>query len=485
MKIVDRASDFKVLLLSQSVELTTKLQSKLVNSKYDVSFYTDALTMLEKLKQDPAHIVIIDLVSLTQNLTNFMQSILDVSTEIRFILLSPVDKVLSLQGYYQFNVDLVQDRDHPNFDESVWSAVNLVCENLFRVYQNEQVYSAYLDYKAQYENILQTLEFERRSPKVKPYQSRIAQYKTAQSKEELLGVFYQNTPEQSWIYLKFIGSIHTLVAVSYYQVPENWVEGFSFKVVDKQNFLDQVIVGELPEEFLNYARNKFSKETIKFLPLIIKNELEGILITAQDISSEVAEDFSLMTLAYTNIVYESQPKFLDVEDSLTGFYNQLFYKRILDKELDRAKRTLSPVSIIKVSIDKFSEIEVAQGHQVMDSIIVKVAELIKDTSRLPDYACRTDENEFTLVLVNCDRKGAAIRAERLRVALNSAQLLKSGVQITISQGISEYPSLVSTKSELDNSASRARNFSSEKGGDRICIYKAQTQHQPDFVVTHV
>lgn len=44
-----------------------------------------------------------------------------------------------------------------------------------------------------------------------------------------------------------------------------------------------------------------------------------------------------MSLVYSNLVYELQPKFLDVEDSLTGFYNELFYKRILDKEIDGKK----------------------------------------------------------------------------------------------------------------------------------------------------
>ena len=189
-----------------------------------------------------------------------------------------------------------------------------------------------------------------------------------------------------------------------------------------------------------------------------------------------------MSLVYANLVHESLPKFLDVEDSLTGFYNDLFYKRILDKEIDRSKRTFSPLSVIKIKIDKFLEIETSYGRSVADEIIKKVANQIRATSRLPDYICRTAENEFSLVLINCHRKGAALRAERLRQSLELEKFSKSGLQITVSQGISEYPTLTNTIQELNQSAFDAMKFISEKGGNKICIYKAQSDHRPDFSV---
>ena len=88
---------------------------------------------------------------------------------------------------------------------------------------------------------------------------------------------------------------------------------------------------------MNYLKNKFESHNIKFLPLIIKNELEGVLISTQDISADVAEDFSLMSLVYSLLAYESQPRHLDIEDSLTGFYNKVFYQRLLEREIERAR----------------------------------------------------------------------------------------------------------------------------------------------------
>ena len=140
------------------------------------------------------------------------------------------------------------------------------------------------------------------------------------------------------------------------------------------------------------------------------------------------------------------------------------------------------MSVVKVAVDSFAEIEVSQGRNFADEVIKKIAQVISRTSRLPDYSCRTDTNEFSLVLTNCNRKGAALRAERLRQILKAESFSQSGLVITVSQGISEYPSLTRTGLELDSSANKALHFISSKGGDKICIFKAPQNHQPDFQV---
>ena len=268
-------------------------------------------------------------------------------------------------------------------------------------------------------------------------------------------------------------------------MPESWVEGLSFKIpIQETQFNQKIMISDFPSSFLNYIKSKWNVEHVKILPLIIKNELEGLLVSTQDIDGNVAEDFSLMSLVYAMKALEAQPLFLDVEDPLTGFYNQLFFKRILDKELDRSKRTFTPASLIKISIDSFAEIESTQGRSFCDEVLVKVSDVIKKTSRLPDYICRTGENEFSILLTNCNRKGAALRAERLRQQMKIESFSKAGLLITVSQGISEYPTLTNSAEALDESSRKALDFISKKGGDKICIYKAAADHEPDFQVSN-
>ncbi|MBY0451446.1 MAG: GGDEF domain-containing protein, partial [Bdellovibrionaceae bacterium] len=79
-------------------------------------------------------------------------------------------------------------------------------------------------------------------------------------------------------------------------------------------------------------------------------------------------------------------------------------------------------------------------------------------------------------------KGAALRAERLRQSLKTESFPQAGLVITVSQGISEYPSLTKSADNLEDSAHKTLEFILTKGGDKICIYKAPSDHKPDFQV---
>jgi diguanylate cyclase (GGDEF)-like protein len=488
MNIRDFSNDFLISIFSQDADLATGLKLVLtdesVHAKYNTFYFSDHSELLNQSVVSPSHILIIDVETLIIPIHEFIEKVLKASTEVQFIFLTAAQNAASFKKYQKYNLNFVFDRKSELIFEHVLAAVDLISEKLYRTYQNEQVFTAYQNEKDLHLNLLEKNKTESESAVVRPYQNRISIYKLAESKEQLLDQFYQATPMQSWLYLKMIPTIQTLICVSSANAPESWTEGLSYKIPQKdKSFSENLLMGQMPDHLCSYLKNKFGIDRIKFLPLVIKQSIEGLLISSQDIDAAVAEDFSLMSLIYAQLVYESQPKFLDVEDSLTGFYNELFYKRILDKEIDRSKRTFSPLSVVKIKIDKLLEIETSHGRATVDEIIKKVAEQIKATSRLPDYICRTAENEFSLVLTNCHRKGAALRAERLRQSLETEKFIKSGLQITVSQGISEYPTLTGSIEDLNQSATSAMKFISEKGGNKICIYKAQAHHQPDFTVS--
>jgi diguanylate cyclase (GGDEF)-like protein len=483
MNIKNIASDFNVYVFSQDVNLGVELKLDLHNRNFQVDLFSNHDELLAQFTQTPSHIVVLDIASLIIPVHDMFERLLKISNEVRILIISPPSNLKDFESYADYNLYGVFSKNDEYVTRYLGNACDLVAESLYRLYQNEHVLELYQSEKKEHEAAMATLQKERSSTAVRPYQIRIAEYKSCQSKEELLDVFYKQAAMQSWVYLKFIPTIETFISVSNHQVPEHWVEGLSYKVpASNKGFVDQIFQGVLPESFERYLVGKFGVKQIKFIPLIIKNQIEGLMISTQDITAESAEDFSLLSLVYTNMVYESQPKHMDVEDQLTGFYNQLFYKRVLEKEIDRSKRTTSPLSVVKISIDKFIEMETAMGKPVVDDIIKKVAGLVKQTSRLPDYICRTADNEFSLLLVNCGRKGAVIRSERLRESLHKENYVMAGIRVSISQGISEYPTLAGDGPALDVSAEKALKFIAGKGGDKICLSKAQPEYQPDFAV---
>ncbi len=476
-------SEFSIFVLSQDAELGSRAKLVLSQAEFEAYFFADFDEMFERVQLNPPHVIVVDHEVLVFELALFFEKILQISAEIKIVVLTGSDKFTDLLSFKNFNLIGFFDRLGSDVALQVLSAVEQTCETLYRTYQNEQMFLRYQHVQDAGEQLKQAVSLERLGPQVRPFQMRISEYKMAESKEQLLQLFFKQSPQQSWVFLKFIKSIQTYITVAHQNMEESWVEGLSFKIPGHEpDFNRKVLVGDYPEVLINYLKDRWNVQALKILPLSIKDQVEGLFVTTQDIAADVAEDFSLMSLVYQLMALEAQPLHLDVEDPLTGFYNQLFYKRILDKEIDRSKRTLAPISVVKISVDALNEIEVSQGRGFCDEVIKKVAGVITKSSRLPDYACRTGENEFSLVLINCNRKGAALRAERLRQVLKTESFTKSGFVITVSQGISEYPSLTRTAQILDESSRKALEFISSKGGDKICIYKAPQDHQPDFQV---
>lgn len=483
MNIKELAPDFTVFIFTQDADLGSRIKFTLSSRNFETYFFSDFDEMYLRITSNPPHIIVLDYSSLIKSLNDVFQLILKESSEIKIICLAEGPVLNQLMEYQEYNMVQCFDRMGISVANQIGLAVEQTCESLFRLYQNERVVSLYKVSLTELDNLKLTMKKQVSGPAIRPFQMRITEYRTAENKEELIQIFFKQSPNQSWVFIKYINSIQTYVAITSQNMPEEWIEGLSYKIPSNQiEFNNKLMTGEYPETFLDYIKSKWEVNTIKILPLIHKNEIEGLLVSPQEISAEVAEDFSLMSIIYNLIALESQTENIGTEDELTGLYNQLFYKRILEKEIDRSKRTFEPISLIKISVDIFREIDVSQGRLFCEEVIKNMADILKKSSRLSDYTCRTADNEFSIILTNCNRKGAALRAERVRQQLKTISFSKTGFPITISQGISEYPSLTKSADSLNESARKALEFILSKGGDKICIYKAPYTHEPDFEV---
>ncbi len=336
MNIRDLASEFTVFVFSQDADLGSRVKYAVAELKYENYFFSDAEEMQRRIELSPPHVIVIDQAALVGSLSDVFQNALKISAEIKFICLAEPEVLPELVGYKSYNLVQMLERSSPVIGEQVGLVVDQTCEALYRLYQNEQVYNLYLGQQNQLQNLQNETEKQKQGPEARPFQTRIAEYKSADSKEDLLQKFFRQTPSQSWAFLKFVKSINSYILVSSQQMPEEWIQGLSYKIPNaEKDFNDKMILGEFSPGFINYIKRKWSVDIVKVLPLVVKNDVEGVLITPQDISAEVAEDFSLVSLVYNIIISETQPKQFDVEDALTGMFNEHFYKRILEKETDR------------------------------------------------------------------------------------------------------------------------------------------------------
>lgn len=128
-------------------------------------------------------------------------------------------------------------------------------------------------------------------------------------------------------------------------------------------------------------------------------------------------------------------------DALTGLYNFRFFSDTLPLEMERSRRSFQPLSLIVLDIDHFKQFNDRWGHELGNHALVHIAQLIAQTIRKLDYACRFGGEEFVIILPNTDLRQAVNVAERLREVIATTLLIHAGVEpiaITASIGVDEF-----------------------------------------------
>ena len=103
-----------------------------------------------------------------------------------------------------------------------------------------------------------------------------------------------------------------------------------------------------------------------------------------------------------------------VTDALTGLLNRRGFEKLIEEELERARRGDSSVSLLLGDLDHFKSINDEFGHREGDLALQAFSDLFVATKRRIDGAARIGGEEFALVLPATDEHGAYQMAERLR-----------------------------------------------------------------------
>jgi diguanylate cyclase (GGDEF)-like protein len=101
---------------------------------------------------------------------------------------------------------------------------------------------------------------------------------------------------------------------------------------------------------------------------------------------------------------------------LTGLPNTRFMFMHLTRELARAERLKSEVSLLVMDLDNFKDINDTYGHHIGDRALREVAGVLRTAIRPYDICVRYAGDEFIVVLSGCGGE----EAERKRVELQKA-----------------------------------------------------------------
>lgn len=156
-------------------------------------------------------------------------------------------------------------------------------------------------------------------------------------------------------------------------------------------------------------------------------------------------------------------------DRLTEVYNKTYFRELLKAEINRAQRHNHRFCVLLLDIDDFKVINEVYGELGGDKVLKEVAKIIKVTKRAEDIVARFDDDEFTVLLPNTNKKGAINFAKRLMANISSMLIhyMNKIIKISVSIGIVEFPSDGKTESELIEKLSKQLYKAKMKGKNTI------------------
>jgi len=123
-----------------------------------------------------------------------------------------------------------------------------------------------------------------------------------------------------------------------------------------------------------------------------------------------------------------------ITDPLTGLRNKEYFLKRLKEEFNRSLRYDLSQSVILIEVDQFDQIIDNYGHQVGDYILMKMANIILNNTRLVDISARYDGEIFGIILPQTETQGAFFEGEKLRVSLEGADYV-SDIMIDVKNTI--------------------------------------------------
>lgn len=218
------------------------------------------------------------------------------------------------------------------------------------------------------------------------------------------------------------------------------------------------------------------------VPMIAQNQSIGVVHlrdnedrAQQEVStwdSTVSLAVSLaehLALALANLNLREALRRQSIRDPLTNLFNRRFLDEYLDRELRRAARSGSPVSVIMLDIDHFKDVNDQLGHAVGDAVLASLGRLLAASLRGGDVACRLGGEEFALVLPDAAADGAASRAEQIRGAVAQMIVPEAAREIHVSLGVAACPMHAISAKELLQVADTALYQAKNTGRNRVVL----------------
>lgn len=181
---------------------------------------------------------------------------------------------------------------------------------------------------------------------------------------------------------------------------------------------------------------------------------------------------SIIAIALNKVQLFEAIKQQSITDALTGCTTRNHGLEILGRELRRAARSGTTVSLLMIDADHFKQINDRYGHQCGDAVLRHMGQILKRAVRATDLPCRYGGEEFLILLPETSSSGAAKVAETIRRELAATPVTcgAAAVSVTISCGVATTAAGEVEPSGLIGRADAALYEAKSTGRNRVHVY---------------
>lgn len=219
------------------------------------------------------------------------------------------------------------------------------------------------------------------------------------------------------------------------------------------------------------------------VPLLAQGEALGVLhlVGAPDVGDRVFTPLAqrlavaaseACALALASIRLREKLADQSLRDSLTGLYNRRYAEETLEREIARAKRESSALSVIMLDLDHFKNFNDEFGHDAGDTALREAATLFAESLRTSDVVSRVGGEEFLLLLPGAAPEDALRKVDKMRERLKKIEVFHRGHRLpvlTFSAGAACFPHDGQTADDLLRAADKALYQAKHAGRDRTMV----------------
>lgn len=158
-------------------------------------------------------------------------------------------------------------------------------------------------------------------------------------------------------------------------------------------------------------------------------------------------------------------------DTTTQIFNKKYLLETLDSEFRISRTYGRSMCLIMYDLDFFKKVNDVHGHNAGDFILKESAQIVKASIRKQDTVGRFGGEEFGIVLPDTDSRTAAELAERIRrmLAAHPFQFEGKVIQQTVSMGVTQLTSTITSPQELIDSADKKLYKSKHAGRNQVTV----------------